>query len=84
MEQIKKGWWKMNKREKDQLRIDDIIRSIDAERDYRLTEVADMFGIVPTTVANYIKRGRLKARKVFGRVYVKGDSLLMYIAQNNA
>ena len=61
------------------MNIEEVVFKIDPERDYVLSEVADMFPVSKTTMANYIKRGIITGRLIFGKWYVKGKDVRAYL-----
>lgn len=61
------------------MNIDEIVMAIDPERDYMLAEIAEMFPVSTTTLANYMRKGEIPGRQLFKRWYVKGKDIRAYL-----
>jgi len=57
----------------------DISYRIPGESFYTIGEVAEILKVTKPTIRNYIKKGRFKRKKVFGKCYVSENSLRKYL-----
>lgn len=56
-----------------------LLEKIDKDRLYTPKEVAELFGVDPTTVRDWIRKGKLKGLKIGGRYKIEGEALLEFI-----
>lgn len=49
------------------------------EKLYTYTEVAELLGVTPTTLRNYVKKGLLQNITISGRKYVNEDILRAFL-----
>jgi predicted DNA-binding protein YlxM (UPF0122 family) len=61
------------------MNIDEVIQKISPEEDYKLKEIAEMFSVTNSALLGAVARGKLKARKVFGKWYLKGKDIRNYL-----
>lgn len=61
------------------MNLDEIVKKIDPDTDYTIQQVSKMFEIANSTVLSSINRQSLKSRKIFGRHYIKGKSIINYL-----
>jgi len=52
---------------------------IPGESFYTIGEVAEVLKVTKPTIRNYIKKGKIKGEKVFGKWYVPDNSLRKYL-----
>jgi excisionase family DNA binding protein len=55
------------------------MKEIFGVKHYNIKETADILGISPTSVLNYIKAGTMKAAKVGGRWLIKEEDIKVYL-----
>ena len=55
------------------------MKEIFGVKHYDIKETADILGISPTSVLNYIKIGTMKAAKVGGRWLIKEEDIKVYL-----
>ena len=55
------------------------MKEIFGVKHYDIKETADILGISPTSVLNYIKAGTMKAAKVGGRWLLKEEDIKAYL-----
>lgn len=48
---------------------------------FDLEEIAERFGLTPTTIRRYIKEGRISGQKMGNRWYVSGDAVAEFFRQ---
>lgn len=58
-----------------------IIKNLDPEADYTLSEAAEKIGVSYSCILAHISKGNLNARKVFNRWYVNGKELRNYLTE---
>jgi len=61
------------------MNIDAIVNKFDPENDYTAKEIAQIIGFSSVAVLTAVRRGKLKARKVFNRLYIKGKDIRNYL-----
>ncbi len=61
------------------MNIDEIIKTIKPDEDYTTKQVQEIFSVSQTALHNNIRSGKLKARKVFNKYYVKGSILRSFL-----
>lgn len=61
------------------MNIDEVVGKIDPERDYLLCEIAEMFPVSTTTLANYLRKGTIQGKQLFKKWYVKGKDIRAYL-----
>lgn len=52
-------------------------------KDLTVKEVAEMLGVLPTTVYKYIRIGKLESYKLCGRAYITPEAIQKFIMKEN-
>jgi nucleoid DNA-binding protein len=61
------------------MNIDEIVQKINPEEDYKIKDITDMLSVSPTAIQSAINRGKLPARRLFGKFYIKGRVLRSFM-----
>ena len=65
------------------INFEEVIKNIDPDMDYKLSEAAKIVGISYTAMLAHSRRGHFPVRKVFSRWYVHGRDLRNYLTGKN-
>jgi len=58
------------------LNIKEIMKNVELENNYTVSETAKIVGLSQTAVSNNIRRGNLKATVLLGRKHIRGADIL--------
>lgn len=61
------------------MNIDEVIKKFEPENDYTAKEIQAIIGFNSVSVLTAVRRGKLKARKVFNKIFIKGKDIRDYI-----
>jgi excisionase family DNA binding protein len=53
------------------------------EKHFNIKEVAEMLGISPTSINNYVKTGKIRATKIASAWHIKEADIKTYLAENS-